>query len=105
MTRRTVNKKYRVKSKFRFITSIAIALGLCIGLFGFITGTHESTALTTNGYTQVEVSDGDTIWEIAENVKTRNMDTRQVVHEICKANDIQAADLQPGMILVIPEYL
>lgn len=105
MTRRTVNKKYRIKSKFRFITSLVIALGLCVGLFGFITGSYSSTAITKNEVTQVEVSDGDTLWEIAENVKTRNMDTRQVVYEICKANDIQAADLQPGMILVIPEYL
>ncbi|MDO4868926.1 MAG: LysM peptidoglycan-binding domain-containing protein [Bacillota bacterium] len=99
------NRKIRIKSKFRFITSIVVALGLCIGFVGFLTGTNTSTAETRNDVVQVEISAGDTLWDIAENVKTSDMDTRQVVYEICKANDIKAGDIQPGMILEIPEYL
>ena len=105
MERRKTNKKYRVKSKFRFITSLVIALGLCMGLVGFITGTNTSTAITKNDCTEVTVVAGDTLWDIAEFVKSRDMDTREAVYEICKANDIKAGDIQPGMILTIPGYL
>ncbi|MBQ6495587.1 MAG: LysM peptidoglycan-binding domain-containing protein [Firmicutes bacterium] len=98
-------KKYRIKSKVRFITSLIVVLGLCIGLFGFVTGSDTSTAVTKNGCTTVEICAGDTLWEIAENVKSKDMDTRVVVYEICKANNIKAGDIQPGMILEIPEYL
>ena len=39
------NKKYRIKSKFRFITFIVIILGLAVGTIGYITGFDISTAL------------------------------------------------------------
>ena len=74
MDRKNVNKKYRIKSKFRFVTSLVIALGLCIGLFGFITGLNTSTAVTKSGCTEVEICDGDTLWDIAENIKTDDHD-------------------------------
>ncbi len=102
---RNVHKKYRIKSKFRFITSLVIALGLFVGLFGFITGIDTTTAVTKNDCTEIEVCAGDTLWDIAENVKTKDMDTREVIFEICKENNIKAGDIQPGMILKVPEYL
>lgn len=105
MENRKTNKKYRIKSKFRFITSLVIVLGLCVGLLGFVTGLNTSTAVTNNGCTEIEICTGDTLWEIAENIKTKDMDTRQVVYEICKENGIQADDIQPGMIIKVPQYL
>lgn len=101
---RTV-KKYRIKSKFRFITSLAVVLGLCVGLLGFVTGLNTSTAETRYSCTEVEICAGDTLWNIAENVKSDDMDTRQVVYEICRENGINAGDIQPGMVLKVPEYL
>ena len=103
--RMKTNKKYRIKSKFRFITSLVVVLGLCVGLFGFITGLNTSTAVTRNTCTEVEICAGDTLWDIAENVKTRDMDTREVVYQICEENGIDAGDIQPGMIIRVPEYL
>ena len=42
---KTNTRKYRIKSKFRFITFIVIILGLAIGTFGYISGNHVATAL------------------------------------------------------------
>lgn len=98
-------KKYRIKSKFRFITSLVIMAGLFLGIFGAITGINVSTALTQPQYEQVCISSGDTLWKIANEYKGENTDTRKAVYEICKVNDIEASDLQPGMVISIPENL
>lgn len=98
-------KKYRITSKFRFITSMIIMIGLCIAGFTAVTGLNTSVALTKQTYTQVQVSSGDTLWTIANAYKDENTDTRKAVYEICQVNDIEASDLHPGMVLEIPEDL
>ena len=55
-------KKYRIKSKFRFITSMIIMIGLCVAGFTALTGLNTSVALTKQTYTQVQVASGDTLW-------------------------------------------
>ena len=98
-------KKYRIKSKFRFITSMIIMIGLCVAGFTALTGLNTSVALTKQTYTQVQVASGDTLWSIADTYKDENTDTRKAVYEICQVNDFQASDLHPGMVLSIPEDL
>lgn len=98
-------KKYRITSKFRFITSMIIMLGLTVGIFGAVTGLDISRAITKPQYTQVEICYGDTLWDIANTYKSNDTDTRKAVFEICKANDIEAEDLMPGMKINVPEDL
>lgn len=98
-------KKYRITSKFRFITSIIIMTSLAIGIFGAVSGLNISRAITKPQYTQVEVCYGDTLWDIANTYKSEDTDTRRAVFEICKINDIEASDLSPGMTISIPESL
>lgn len=98
-------KKYRIKSKFRFITSLIIMLGILIGGFNMITGSDISLALTKPQFTQVEVCYGDTLWDIANTYKSNDTDTRRAVYEICQVNDIEASDLAPGMVISVPEEL
>lgn len=99
------SKKYRITSKVRFITSVMIMFGLLITGFNAITGFDTSTALTKEQYTQVEICSGDTLWDLANRYKADDTDPRKAVHEICQVNDINASDLQPGMIISIPEGL
>ncbi|MDD6311172.1 MAG: LysM peptidoglycan-binding domain-containing protein [Firmicutes bacterium] len=99
-------KRYKVKSKFRFITFIVIVMCMCVGVFGFITGIGDSTALTKPADNQtVEILAGDTLWDIANEFKSDDTDTREAVYEICKLNNIKADDLVPGMILEVPQDL
>ncbi|MGI6765613.1 MAG: LysM peptidoglycan-binding domain-containing protein [Lentihominibacter sp.] len=99
------NKRYRVKSKFRFITFIVIMLGLTIGAFGIVSGLYTSTALTVPEYTTVQIEAGDTLWDIAGEHMDDGTDPRRAVYEICRVNDINAGDIKPGMILSIPVNL
>ena len=101
---RTTNRRYRVKSKFRFITFLIITFGLMVGAFGFATGANVSTASTTDDYMTYTVEYGDTLWDIAGNV-SNDTDPRKVVYVICQTNQIDPEDLQPGMVLNIPTEL
>lgn len=95
-------KKYIIKSKFRFITFIVIVIGLICGTFGIITGLDSSEASTKVEYVAVQIEAGDTLWDIVEEYMDDNTDPREAVYEICRINDIQAADLQPGMVISVP---
>ncbi len=96
-------KRYRIKSKFRFITFIVITVGLLIGIIGAVSGLNDSRAMTAVEYKEIEICSGDTLWDIANTYKSDSTDTRKAVYRICRINDIQASDLVPGMILSIPE--
>ena len=98
-------KRLRVKSPLRFITFLIIVFGLMVAGFGFVTGQNESTASLTSDYVSYTVESGDTLWDIANTINTTDTDTRKVVHAICQINEIQAGDLQPGMVLTIPTEL
>ena len=107
------NKRYRIKSPFRFIMFVVIILGLAAGTFGYITGFDVSTALEQPGeQITVEVTAGDTVWDIADTVwdiaeqfKSDGKDVRKAVYEICQANDLHDGEIHSGMILTIPENL
>ncbi len=106
MSKTRKNKKYRIKSNFRFITFIVIVLGIAIGAFGYVTGSDETIALDQpKEPVMVEVTAGDTVWDIADHYKSDDKDIRKAVYEICEANGIQDGMIESGMILTIPERL
>ena len=53
----------------------------------------------------IEVTDGDTVWDIAKHFKSDDKEIRKAVYEICQANNIPDGSIQSGMILTIPENL
>ena len=103
------NRKYRIKSKFRFITFLVIVLGLAAGAIGYatgVTGFGISTALTVKDEpVKVEVFAGDTIWDIADEYKSRDKDIRKAVYQICRLNDLEDGHIEAGMMIEIPENL
>lgn len=50
----------------------------------------------------VEVEYGDSLWTIAREHGDPNRDVREIVYFIRQANNVTAADLQPGDVLAIP---
>ena len=76
-----------------------------IGIMGAVSGLNVSRALTETKYKEVQICYGDTLWDIANTYKSDDTDTRKAVFEICKANDIEASDLEPGMTISVPEDL
>lgn len=98
-------KKYRITSKFRFITTMMILFTLLITGLNAVTGSDTSIALTKSQYMQVKVVSGDTLWDLANQYKSDGTDTRKAVYEICRINEIDASDMKPDMVILIPENL
>lgn len=71
-----------------------------------VLGANISHSLTKETYTAVEVSLGDTLWDLAEKFGPKNQDLRAVVHAIRTKNHIESSSsIQPGQIVLIPTYL
>ena len=96
------SKKYRIKNKFRFITSLTIMMLLvafassCLFGFGVAAGSDVMETIT------VEVHDGDTLWDLAKTYGPKNMDCRRLVYEIQKINGVNASSLVAGQSIEIP---
>ena len=65
----------------------------------------RAEAAAVNTYVQVSVNENESIWSIAERYNDDiDIDTREVVYEICEVNDINAADVQAGDTIFVPVY-
>lgn len=48
------------------------------------------------------VSDGDTLWEIAEGFTDDSEDVRNMIYEIRRINKLDSAEIYPGDVILIP---
>ena len=55
-------------------------------------------------FTSVEVMHGDTLWSIAEDNKTGNYTTKELVEEIKHANGLKGDKIITGNYLIVPYY-
>ncbi len=97
-----MKSKYRVTSRARFITFFTIIIIAVILIFSATTGLFTAQGDTRAIYTTIEVSDGDTLWSIAQQYGSDKMDTRDFIAEICELNEIDAGSLQAGSTLMVP---
>ncbi len=99
-----MRKKYRVVSKFRFITSLTIIFLVIMMAIGAVLGLHVANSASMTQYNQVHVNTGDTLWCIAAEYAPDDMDVRKVVSDICDINEITPDQLVAGQIIVVPVY-
>lgn len=52
--------------------------------------------------TQYVVSDGDTLWKIAEDTYGKNADIRKAVHKIMEINNC-TGEIYPGDVIALPQ--
>lgn len=97
-------KRYRIKNRFRFVVFIIAVMLVSVSGINTILGINEAASLTVQDFLSVEISAGDTLWNIANEYMPSDMDTRRAVHKICVANNISADEIYPGQILLIPVY-
>jgi len=100
-----MNKRYRIKSKFRFTIFLTLVIVMIILTAGTVVGANEALSLTKPVYTEVQIISGDTLWDLAKEYGPNDRDVRKVIHAICEINDISADDIQPGQSILIPQYL
>jgi LysM repeat protein len=95
-------KKIRIKSRVRFFAFVLIAILLSVTALNTVLGFNNAEGQTMDRFAVVEVAYGDTIWDIAQEYLSDDMDIREAVHLIMSINDISAEELQPGQTLKIP---
>ena len=87
----------RIKNKFKFIRSMAILIFLLIALSNISVAKSNEEAKIIS-YT---VSNGETLWSIAEEYKAENEDPRQYIYDIKKLNNMDNSNIYEGQILQI----
>ena len=85
---------------------LAVALALCGGvlagsLLGQLFPDGGGPGLRLAGTTSVVVEPGDTLWSIASSVAA-DQDVRVVVDRIQELNGLQATEVVPGQVLLLP---
>jgi predicted Zn-dependent protease len=90
------------RKRFTLMPAIALAaLSLMVALPTL--SSMRLYAATTQHYATVIVQPGDTLWSIAAARSNGNGDVQELVDRISDTNHLQAATLQPGQRLRIPE--
>jgi len=97
-----MTKRYRIKNHGRFITFVVVTMIMITCLVNMILGFDRAQSMAKTDYMNYEICSGDTLWNLAETYMSNESDTRKAVYLICKANDINASDLQVGMTIQIP---
>ena len=93
---------YRITAPLRFICFIVIVMLIAIMAFGNISKVNIVHGSAATEYTTVTVESGDTLWSIAEEYAPENVDTRKVVYEIRKANNMDTSNINVGQEIKIP---
>lgn len=95
-------RRYRIKSKFRF-TVFMVLLIMVLGIMaGNLLGYNDASGDSKAQYETVIVSEGDTLWTIAERYWDKSSDLRQLIYEISKINNIESGQIFVGQEISIP---
>jgi len=95
-----MKKRYVLKNKRRFMITLAILISVISSIFIIATTKTEGYAELT--YNEIVITNGDTLWDIAESTYGNNSDIRKKVAVIKKANDMRTSELFVGQVLLIP---
>ncbi|QIB69420.1 LysM peptidoglycan-binding domain-containing protein [Aminipila butyrica] len=99
------SRKYRIKSKFRFTTAIAVTFILLGFMTNTVLGLNDASSLTRlQPPIEVQIAPGDSLWALASEYGPDHTDIREVINDICKLNQIAAEHLYPGQMILIPDY-
>ena len=83
--------------KNKTLINIAVLVVFAI-ILSWVASANSKTVV----HMEYTVSDGDTLWEIADRFTDESEDVREVIHEIRKINKLDSAEIHPGDIIVIP---
>lgn len=86
---------------FAATVGVAMAVMTTVAAGASASGPAPNAMVAGSATTTMTVQDGDTLWEIAEQVRPGE-DPRRTVHEIVELNDLSDSTLIPGQTLVLP---
>lgn len=98
-----MKRKYKIISKVRFYLFLITVLAICCIAIMSIFFNGKAHSLSYNAeYYEVEVAEGDTLWNIALNYLPKGKDVRKLVYEINELNENKTNYIYPGEIIKVP---
>lgn len=102
LQRTAAARPVRLTRRGRLVLTAMAVLALFLLLSVGRAGSQAATFTETGpGLTQATVQPGDTLWAIAQQLAPE-ADTRQVVAQIKRLNDLQGSGLRAGQQLLLP---
>lgn len=96
-------KKYRIVDRKKFVRFIFI---ICLAILSivliFCKNNKAYSLMYENKYIEVEVVEGDTLWDIAKSNMPKDYDIRKMVFEIKEFNNMEDAYIYPGNLIKVP---
>ena len=93
---------YKIANRFRFTLFVALTIIILTVIANFMLGYGIADSATMPEYIEIEISNGDTLWSIAEKYMPDDVDIRKSVYELGKLNQITAEELTAGMTILVP---
>ena len=93
--------RYRIVNRTRFITFVTVLLLLISFIFAGIFNKAIALDDSKVSYITIEVSEGDTLWDIARTYGDPKKDIRENIYDICNENGIKDSIIYPGEELII----
>lgn len=84
-------------SKFLVITVILLSIVLLISVLSFKAMTEKEIY-----YKDIEIKNGQTLWQIAESEFGSDSNIRKYVYQIKQINNLKNSILSPGQVIKIP---
>lgn len=99
-----MKKRYIIVNKFRFISFLTISILLSSFLINILFFSNKVYSSTRDNYKMICIEKGDTLWDIATEYNTKNIDIRQVVLDIKELNNLGYRLIYPGDLIKVPIY-
>lgn len=94
---------FKIVNKLRFFVSVTILTVIFLILISIISNTFIAEGMQVEEKIVVEVEVNDTLWSIAKEHGSKEMDIRETIYLIKKINELESAMIYPGQELEIPQ--
>lgn len=96
-------KKYKIVNKKRFCIFLTLSFIIIIAIITLLNPFNKAhSKVFEESFTQVQISQGDTLWNIALEYMPENYDVRKMVYQIKHINGMDTSFIYPEDILKIP---
>ncbi len=99
-------KKIKIVNKYKFVLSIMLFSLILFTLFTTALGTLTASGSEYNQFITIEVSAGDTVWDIAKTINLNYLekkeDIRLIAFAISQENELNNYFIYPGQKLIVP---
>lgn len=100
-----MKRKYKIINKRRFYSFLITSLAICfIAIISFYPRDKVHSLSYEAEFHQVEVGEGDTLWNIALEYLPEGEDVRKLVYDINQLNEDKSNYIYPGDIIKVPIY-